>query len=533
MARDKKAIKTMVEKLKNDIKQFNEQTGASLSYNKISKQINKIFKLDEAKRDAAIKAYELELRKEVADKVLTTRSTLWSIDKYVKNSENHPLMKYSITFVTKRTNLLINGFCDLKQEGYSNARPITKDEAKEIRDWELSQIRNRTLYSEPMRYMKEWDAECFRQEEEGIDYHFRNSKTNALRFTFKNTYGKTGDSRKDIVAADIYHKMTYIKGELAKHGFFWRLIFSKKVTMWESYIAKAENTLQEIGFVEAEHKDKAIEMLKKAVATPHDMDEEVVKGEYENAVNKVMASQVEELTVARDLLAKNKNLDLNPETSLNKKIGALLDKYNLKEKFPEILIHTNLDYAAEQYDKLRNVDEFKESASMCFSRTFNHMISNAILNEKEFDAVELLNDARKITATVMNHYMPTSEINELKNLNVPLYLFIFNENTALVPVKLYESGITVKDANAPDGYRTIMPLPGTIEKAREDIKAVLAEWNNDPEKVFKEDAELTGMIIGENKEHLSVNLDEPKANIEISEPINEAPSVVKDTVQKI
>lgn len=147
------------------------------------------------------------------------------------------------------------------------------------------------------------------------------------------------------------------------------------------------------------------------------------------------------------------------------------------------------------------------------------MMSNAILNEKEFDVVELLNDARKITATVMNHYMPVSEINELKNLNVPLYLSTFTEKTALVPVKLYESGITVKDTNAPGGYRTVMPLPGMIEKAREEIKTVLSEWNKEPEKIFKEDAEL---VSSNEREQIVVDLNaERELPVEPIKEVNE------------
>ena len=515
MARDKATTKAIIKRLKDDVKLFNEQYGVSLSYGKISKQIDRIFKMNPEERGAALQAYELELRAAVADKVLTTRSTLWSIDKFVKNNERHPLMKYSITFVTKRTKMLLNGFCDLKQEGYAEASPMTKEEAKEIRDWELSQIRSRTLYSESMRYMKEWDAECFRQEEEALDFHFRNKKTNAIRFTFKNRYGTMDDSRKDIVAADTYHKMSYVKGELAKHGFFWRLFHPKQVAMWRSYITKAEDTLREIGFVEAEHKDKAIEMLKKAVAAPHDMDEEVVKSEYEKAVNNAIASQVEELTVARDLLAKNKKLDLNPETALDKKIGAILEKHNIKEKLAQILNFTNFDYAAEQYDKLRNAEEFKESASTCISMAFNYMVLNAIQSEKEINVSELLTDARRLTAVVMNHYMPVSEINELKDLEAPLYTFIFGEEAAMVPLNLYEKGTKIKDPNAPDGYRNVMPLPGTIEKAREDIKAIMAEWSRDPKKLFNEDAEFVEALSGNEREPIVVDLNaEQKMDVE-------------------
>ena len=165
---------------------------------------------------------------------------------------------------------------------------------------------------------------------------------------------------------------------------------------------------------------------------------------------------------------------------------------------------------------------------MCLSRTFSSMIQNAILGEREINVSEFLADARTITATVMDHYMPVSEIEELKNINVPLYTFTFNEKAAMVPLNLYENGINIKDPRSLDGYRKVMPLPGTIEKAREDVKRIMNEWAADPQKLFEEDQAMLSQykanVTEADKQPIVVDLSE--ATLVNDASAEKAPAVV-------
>ena len=506
MARDKATTKTMVEKLKKDIEAFNRELGTSLSYSKISKRINNIFKMNRDGRDADIMAYELALRNEVADHVMTARSTFWSASKLAAKNMETPLMNCPATHVSKTVRSFIRSFCEIKEEGYIDAHPFTQENAKEMRDWGLAAVRSRTFYSESPKYMKAWDAECFAQEIKNLDEHFRDPKTGELKFTFQNKYDRSNEARKDLVAADAYRKMTHLKGELAKHGFFWRLFHSKTVAAWRGYIAKAEDTLNAIGFVESEHKDKAIEMLKSSMVTPHDMDEDVVKSEYESAVKALDAKKVVEVTTARDLVKKGQELDKNPETSIFKKLEPFFEKYDFRNEFEKKLPYFALDNAAEEYDKRRNIGSMKDSASSCILLSFTHALNHAVKNGKEVNIAELMNDARKIATIVMEHYMPSAAIEELQNLDKPLYLFEFSENQALYPAnRLEKNGYEVSDPAAEGGVRKVFPDREAIEKLKADIKAVLNDWNADPAKLLKEDA---GAAVSEEREQIVVDLNE-------------------------
>ena len=505
MARDKATNKAMVENLKNEIKQLNEQLGTSLSYSKISKRINNIFKTSADGRDAAIMAYELALRNEVADHVMTARSTFWSASKLAAKNMETPLMNCSATHVSKTIRKFIRSFCEIKEEGYIDAHPYTQENAKELCDWGLAAVRSRTFYSESPKYMKAWDAECFAQEIKNLDEHFRDPKTGALKFTFQNEYAG-GKARKDIIAADAYRKMTHLKGELAKHGFFWRLFHSKTVDAWRGYIAKAEDTLNAIGFVESEHKDKAIEVLKATMATPHDIDEEAIKGEYESATKALDAKKVEELTVARDLYAKGKERDKNPETSIYSKLEPFFEKYDFRQEFEKKQPYFSLDNAAEEYDKRRNLGSMKDCASSCMLLSFTHAFNHEVKNGKEVNVAELMNDARKIATIVMEHYMPSAAIEELQNLDKPLYMFGFSEDHALYPAnKLEKFGYEVSDPAAEGGVRKVFPDREAMAKLKADIKSVLADWNADPAKLLIEDR---GATVSEERVQIVVDLNE-------------------------
>ena len=529
MARDKATNKAMVEKLKKDIQAFNRELGTSLSYSKISKRINNIFKMNAGSRDADIMAYELALRNEVANHVMTARSTFWSAGKLAAKNLETPLMNCPATHISKTVRNFIRSFCEIKEEGYVDAHPFTKENAKEMRDWGLLAVRSRTFYSESPKYMKAWDAECFAGEIKNLDEHFRDPKTGELKFTFQNKYDKSNEARKDLVAADAYRKMTHLKDELAKHGFFWRLFHSKTVAAWRGYIAKAEDTLNAIGFIESEHKDKAIEMLKASMVTPHDMDEEAIKSEYEGAIKALDAKKVEEVTVARDLVKKGQELDKNPETSIFKKLEPFFEKYNFKKEFEQKLPYFALDNAAEEYDKRRNLGSMKDSASSCMLLSFTHALNYVVKNGKEVNVAELMNDARKISTIVMEHYMPSNAIEELRNLDRPLYMFEFSEEHALYPInKLAKQGYEVSDPTAEGGVRKVFLDLEVVEKLKADIKAVLTDWNTDPAKLLKEDA---GATVSEEREQIVVNLDEKvedKAN-----GLDKAPEEIAPKVEEV
>ena len=484
MPRSKQDTNAIIKKIKTTIDSINKETGAKLSYSKIRADIERMFSMNASERDDAIKAYEIAMRKELADIVLPKRSTIWSNATIAEKENNSILSKYSITIITKNTRLVMNTFCDLMQEDYTATHEMTEKDYKAVRDWEYAELKSHSYHSESPIYMKAWSKDAFIAEASGLNEHFKN-ENGEINYSFKNEYGK-GESRKDIVAADAYYKTTVIKAELAKHGVVWRLFNFRKVAAYNTYIAKAEDILARIGFIENEHKDKAIEILKNTVMVPHDMDEERVKDAYERHMDAWREKNTEELTVARDSLAKARVLDQNPETSIYKKLESVLEKYDMIAGFEEILKKTAMENAALMFDKQRDVSSMKNSAFVCFLRTYDAMIAHAITNGKDINVREFLDDAKKITDVTMEHYLGISAIDELKNLDRPLYMFDLDLDSVLRRLDMNANGITVRNPENPKEYKKVMPIPGTIEKAKEEATAIVNQWIADPGKLLPE-----------------------------------------------
>ena len=484
MPRSKQEINAIIKKIKDNINSINKETGAKLSYGKIRADIERMFAMNEAQRDAAIKEYEIAMRKEIADIVLPKRSTIWSNETIAAKESQGILAKYDITIITRNVKLVMNAFCNLMQEDYTATHEMTEEDYKAVRDWEYAELKSHSYHSESPIYMKAWGKEAFIAEASNLDGHFKN-ENGEINYSFKNEYGKS-DSRKDIIAADAYYKTTIIKAELARHGVFWRLFNFRKVAAYNAYISKAEDILARIGFIENEHKDKAIEVLKNTVMVPHDMDEERVKDAYERQMDAWKEKNIKELTVARDSLTKAKALDNNPDTSIYKKLESILEKYDMIAGFEEILKKTAMENAALMFDKQRDISSMKNSAFVCFLRTYDAMIVDAIANGKDINVAEFMEDAKKITDVAMEHYFGISAIDELKDLDRPLYMFDLDLDSVLRRLDMYTNGVNVKNPENPKEYKKVMPIPGVIEKAKEEATAIVNQWLADPGKLLPE-----------------------------------------------
>ena len=482
MPRTKKEIDAITKKIKANINSINAETGAGLSFAKIRADIERMFAMNAAERDAAIRAYEIAIRKEIADAVLPKRSTIWSNETTVAKDGEGTLAKYSIILVTRNARLLINSFCNLMQEDYTATHEMTEEDFKAVRDWEYKELKSHTYYTEAPIYVRAWGRDAFIAEAAALDDHFKDAN-GEIGYTFKNEYGR-GESRKDIVAADVYYKTTVIRAELASHGFFWRLFNFRKVAACNAYIAKAENILARIGFVESEHRDRAIEVLKSTVTVPHDMDEERVRDAYERHMDALREKNTKELTVARDNLARAKELDKDPEASVYKKLEEVLEKHGIRASFEEVLKKTAMENAALLFDKQRDISSMKNSAFVCFLRTFDAMIVSAIEGGRDINVAELLKDAKKITDVALEHYFGISGIDEIKSLDKPLYMFDLDLASVMKRLDMNANGVTVADPENPGQYKKVMAIPGAIERAKEEAPAIINEWLADPGKLL-------------------------------------------------
>ena len=533
MPRNSKDTKALIKEIKSYIKTINTEIGSNLSYRKVSKDISRISAMDVFEKEISLNQYELRLRKYLTDLVLSTRSTFWASFRTLEKNRNHPLTKYSMTLATRASYHLTRQLCELNEEGYIKAHPRTAESAAELRDWSLAEVKKQSYYAVSPKTIPKWDTACYKAEIPLLGDNLVDSKTGQVNYTFRNDYNSEKFS-KEIAVAHIYYKLGIVQAELDKLGYLSRLFSFRKVAAMNEYIAKAKQILTGVGFDEAQHAAQAIEALKNHVVSPHEVEGDNIEGEYNTQISAINASNeanVPESRLARDLLEKRKSLDSSPDTTIHKKVDSILNKHGIKEKYGEILAFANFDYAAEQYDLEKSIDSIKETAGACFSRVFKFMIRAAVEQQREINAAECLRDARDLTVIMMDHYMPASEIPELNSFDKPLYMYVLDKNYLVSVVNEYSTGTIFKNPKTREST-TVMPLPGTIDKAKEETARILGEWEADTEKLMKEDANTVSIASGNGSIRMSVHFEDDVNIIASSEELSPSVSAVKEKEEK-
>ena len=478
----KKALNTAIKELKNQIKKLNNDVEAKLSFSQMKADIEEIYKIEnEAQRNAAITNYEHTLRDRLADHMLTRRSFIHSSRTLLGANGKKNITRASITYVSKNARLLVSKICSLYEDDYLKNHELNEEKANETRDWELAKLKERTFYSETTVFFYKWDRKCLRNEIDDFNDNTRNLILN--NYVFSAEYNKNGDGS-NIVFADAYYKAMLMKAELerTKNDKLWRFFNFLKVAAYRDYIATVERALERVGFKESVHGAGAIEALKNTVIQPHSIDIDNVKDSYKANIDWINAQKTKEINVARAQLKKANQLDRNPMTSCYSKIKDILERYNVTEEaFNELTEKFCMSDAARKYDTLRNVDAIKESAGLSFLRTLNELIKGAIILEKELDIKELLSDAGKISEIVMEHYLGVSKIEELQNLDRPIYALNISLEGVQNTISKHSQGVSIEDPENPDEYKRIMPLPGTIDKAVSEAVEIVNGWLKKPE----------------------------------------------------
>ena len=506
MPLSKKALNTAIKELKNQITRLNNDVEAKLSFSQMNADIEEIYKIEnEAERNAAITNYEHTLRDRLAEHMLTRRSFIHSSRALLGANSKKNITRASITHVSKSVRLLVSKICSLYEDDYFEKHEFNEEKAAEMRDWELAKLNERTFHSETTVFFYKWDRKCLRNEIDDFNDSTRNLISN--NYVFSAEYNKNGDGR-DIIFADAYYKSMLMKAELerTKNDKLWRFFNFLKVAAYRDYIAAVERTFEKVGFKADEHGAGAIEALKNTVIQPHGIDIDNVKDSYKANINWINAQKTKEINVARAQLKKANQLDRNPMTSCYSKIKDILEKYNItEESYNELTEKFCMSDAARKYDTLRNVDAIKESAGLSFLRTLNELIKGTIVLEKELDIKELLSDAGKISEIVMEHYLGISKIEELKNLDRPIYALNISLEGVQNTISMHSRGTSVEDAENPNEYKRIMPLPGTIDRARAEAVEIVNGWLKKSENELNNEGQLEE--IPKEKEENNIEFD--------------------------
>ncbi len=511
------AINKQAEKeFKANLKRINKISGTKISYKDLRKKVEELMaKTGKEREDAFTKAYT-DLTTTLSSNLLREAIVHGYNLSYPgrKNSSD----SFSITIQTKNAKALINEMCDLLSPGYYESHPITDSQLDAIRDYELETLNAHTFHSDLEVCLTGWNEACYAEDTNTLEAIFPDSTDHV--------YSENKNDQKDITAAEYYKKAQLTQARLDKHGKLWRWFHPGKVRTYTNYIQNIHNKLNKIGFDPAKHGEASVELLKGTIIRPIALDPEAVEHTHKKFVIDYRKDHTPPLTIGREKFKKARELDANPNTSLDKELEPLLDKYNLDKL--DILDDTrmsDLEKGATTYDTTRFIDGYTDTLTSVYVKSYQAFAAQAGKNTGNMNVREIISDARKVMITVAKRYTPVLESKSFADLKKPFYQNI------KYPERL---------ANQFERVNRLQKLNLSQEKLDAILKEandLINEWKADPKKVVLEDIEMgrnpdllssesaSNDSIGimensQSKEKLSISFDSDFDDFDISKPID-------------
>ena len=491
MPQTKKAQK---KEILDHLKEFNKTTGVELTFEELYDKISYMLTIeDKEEREDAFVAFYLAFTQITSEKLLAKKSVLNSSLIIGDKNRNNPAMSYSITQSSGKIHdlaRLIIYYIDpeIAKNYFLNPRQLGA-----IREYQTEVIKSHNYYDEIPKCLKEWNYKCY-------SYDIKTLKT----VLEGHVYGANIKNTSDIAMAELYYKRNLIKEELERHGGVWKFFNFIKVIACNKFIEKADTILRSHGFNYEQHGAGALEILKKTIMPPHDIDLEHIESDYDKGKHLYDELTMEELSVAKEKVERARELDANPETSLKKMLEPFVKKYKLEATLKGIgLDEESIKKAADSYDKVRELDGIKRLAKAPFFFVLGEMIKNAMTEGKEMNFAEMISDARKINVMATQRYTSFFELEEFANIKTPVYMYCVTEEWIINRINYYSKSVL---SNLEDAKKSAMengePIPEQVQKAcdaltpekievikaqaAEAVRELLANINN----LMNEDREL-------------------------------------------
>lgn len=332
MAQKNKALE---KEIRAKIKELNKQTGAKLSYTKLYEDIESALQphLELGRDDELIGIYTEGIRA-LSDKMLERRSLMVSNPVLREKYKGDPAEKYTITMASTQMNDLMVKMMKLQDPDFAESFVWSEKQLNIIRDYEQGGIKDRSLYNEWPKCLKEWDHRCFRKDIEIIDQTFNSVELSNEPYK----YDKTRGNEKDVKVAELFYKAKLIKDEIDGYGFFTSLfnrIFNfRKMNAYSDFLAKANETLAKVGFDPKRHESSANRLLYSKIMPPHEQDVKQVDFARDQRTldneKKVLDKQNEAIVQSNNEVTEQQALDVQARLIEESKdyINQVIEEYN-------------------------------------------------------------------------------------------------------------------------------------------------------------------------------------------------------------
>lgn len=513
---------------RKEIKHVNKKALANLSAEEIFSRVEQIMQSPEDQWADAFVEYIKELNVVIYDKPSYYRSLIVSNSSRWGKSRGE-YTQFRISEATREAKNLIN-YCRqiIKPESVKTFE-YTEKQFAQIRDWQIERLKAFTEYSEIERTMKAWDNSAVKNSFKTLDEQLKLKKNSESdeRYKFSGNYKNANDQ----TVANVYARAKMFKEELSKHNIFWRW-FTSNGRAYSNYVKRSEELFEKVGFHEAKDGDSAIEYCKNTLPEVYDTDIDIVKGDYEDSMEAYTRAHTTEIFEAREYADRAKELNLDPEFSLESKLSSFAEKYGMDASN---LVNSRLDWssAATAYDTKRKTETFITNAKVAFSSNLSKLINAAAKKHgADMNIADVLDDVRKIAVISIKFSSIIYDIDKLKNAEKPPYI---SDDFTPEYIEKRMDFFLKQSALSPE------------DKARiaKEAAAHVKSWHENFDNLKKEDAELASTVThpetledlqreSQTKFSISVDLKNSKENIDTSPMIKDDPAVIKDktAVQK-
>lgn len=407
------------EDFRKEVAHVNKKSLSDLSADEIYSRVEEIMKKPQEEWADAFVEYMKELNVKIYEKASYNRS-LYSFNAARWGSlKMATFNQYRISEAMREARNLINFCRKIINPEAEKTFEYTEPQFAKIRDWQIERLKTFTDYAEIERTADAWDNSAVKSYFKTLDEKLKFEKASDIkeRHQFSGNYENAGDQ----LIADVYARATMFKAEYEKHNFWWRW-FTGKGWAYSNYIKRSEELFKKVGFDEKKHAAGAIEYCKNTLPEVYSADIDIVKGDYESHLEAYkMAHRVESFE-ARKYTDWALELNLDSEFGIESKLVGFAEKYGVKASD---LVNNRIDWGsgAQAYDTLGKEGTMHINTKTMFASTLAKLIDIAAKKHgAEMDIADVLEDARKIAVISAKFHSTVFDIDELKNVEKPLYI---------------------------------------------------------------------------------------------------------------
>ena len=328
----------------------------------------------------------------------------------------------------------------------------------------------------------------------------------------------------DAVIEQMYIVYEERAAQYAERSFFWKLFHPIQAIGTSRFLTRVANALEKLGFDAAQHGDAVKERLANEPSSIIKAQMEKIKDDCKDMQNAIERAEFRknnpELTVARDKFEKAAAFYEDKAHPFKDKVNHIIGKYPLPNYKAEEFTKVELSFRlfANDFDVERKTIGIEGHRDLKFINMCRAFVDAKLDKGEAVDIKEIFRDVHEYMVTEFQTFSLLYEREELKDIAKAGML---PQGTKLDFLQKKVIDAVEKKCGADEA-----------ERIKNDMQEIIDDFKNNREAYYEKEMQmLTG--VENTKEQITVVLDDQVKDVEISEPVKEAPAVSKDNVQKV